>query len=236
MPTSDFDLAALARYLHLPLKQVTRLAERGKLPGRKVAGQWRFSRSEIHHWLEQRIGASDDEELVQLEGALRRAAVPSEYTITIEALLPQEAIAIPLAARTKSSVIRAMIELATQTGWLWDPDEMAQAVRQREQMYPTAMDNGVALHHPRRPLARILDRPFLALGRTQQGIPFGNPRGSLTDLFFLICSVDDSGHLRTLARLGRLLSDSEFVSELRQTQSPAEARSLIVQRERSLTT
>ncbi len=236
MPTSDFDLAALARYLHLPLKQVTRLAERGKLPGRKVAGQWRFSRSEIHHWLEQRIGASDDEELVQLEGALRRAAVPSEYTITIEALLPQEAIAIPLAARTKSSVIRAMIELATQTGWLWDPDEMAQAVRQREQMYPTAMDNGVALLHPRRPLARILDRPFLALGRTQQGIPFGNPRGSLTDLFFLICSVDDSGHLRTLARLGRLLSDSEFVSELRQTQSAAEARSLIVQRERSLTT
>ena len=236
MPTSDFDLAALARYLHLPLKQVTRLAERGKLPGRKVAGQWRFSRSEIHHWLEQRIGASDDEELVQLEGALRRAAVPSEYTISIEALLPQEAIAIPLAARTKSSVIRAMIELATQTGWLWDPDEMAQAVRQREQMYPTAMDNGVALLHPRRPLARILDRPFLALGRTQQGIPFGNPRGSLTDLFFLICSVDDSGHLRTLARLGRLLGDSEFVSELRQTQSAAEARSLIVQRERSLTT
>ncbi len=33
---------------------------------------------------------------------------------------------------------------------------MAEAVRSREQMQPTALENGVALLHPRRPMAKIL--------------------------------------------------------------------------------
>ena len=69
MPDEDFDLTSLADYLHLDLAQVTKLAERGKLPGRRVAGAWRFSQAEIHHWLEDRIGLSDAHELVLVEEA-----------------------------------------------------------------------------------------------------------------------------------------------------------------------
>ena len=76
---------------------------------------------------------------------------------------------------------------------------MADAVRAREQLQSTAMDNGVALLHPRRPLANILAEPVLAVGISPQGIPFGGS-SRLTDVFLLICSCDDRGHLRTLAR------------------------------------
>ncbi len=55
------DLDGLAAFLHLTPAQVGRLADRGKLPGRKVGGQWRFSPAEIHHWMEQRIGLSGEE-------------------------------------------------------------------------------------------------------------------------------------------------------------------------------
>ena len=37
--------------------------------------------------------------------------------------------------------------------------EMAEAVRTREDMLPTAREDGVALLHPRRPLAGILAQP-----------------------------------------------------------------------------
>ena len=47
---------------------VTKLAERGKVPARRVGGDWRFSAAEIHHWLEDRIGASDEDALTQMEG------------------------------------------------------------------------------------------------------------------------------------------------------------------------
>ena len=87
-------------------------------------------------------------------------------------MLPCEAIALPLPARTRNSVIDSMVELAAETGWLWDrgrwPTRSA-----REEMHSTALENGVALLHPRRPMAKILSQPFLALGVTTSGIPFG---------------------------------------------------------------
>ncbi|HEV3341631.1 MAG TPA: PTS sugar transporter subunit IIA [Pirellulales bacterium] len=213
MADDDFDVSSLAAYLHLEAGQVARLVERGKLPGRRVAGGWRFSRPEVHQWLERRIGLSDEQELQRVEGALQAAGSEPHTELSLSALLPPEAIEIPLAARTRNSVIDSMVEVAARTGWLWDPHKMADAVRNREEMHPTALDTGVALLHPRRPLAGILEQAFLTFGRTEAGIPFGSIR--LTDLFFLICSTDDRGHLHTLARLSRLISWPDFVGELR---------------------
>jgi PTS system nitrogen regulatory IIA component len=230
----DFGIETLSAYLHLDPAQVLRLADRGKLPGRKVSGQWRFARAEVHHWLEERIGLSTDEELVQMEGVLRGAKGGEEPQISIVEMLPPEAIAVPLAARTRGSVITSMVDVAARTGWLWDTAKMAEAVRSREDMLPTALDIGVALLHPRRPLASILGQAFVAFGRTEAGIPFGGPRGVLTDLFFLILSVDDRGHLQVLARLSRLLGDPALVDALRAAPDALAAHEAIAQRERRL--
>ncbi len=234
MADDDFDIAGLADYLHVSAAQVAKMVDRGQLPGRRVAGQWRFSPSEVHHWLEARIGALDESELGQLEVALERAAPPAAENVSIAEILPLEAIAIPLAARTRSSVITSMCELAATTGWLWDPEKMAEAVRQREDLYPTALDNGVALLHPRRPMPGILAQPFLALGCTSQGIPFSGNRGLLTDVFFLILSTNDQVHLRVLARLSRMLADNEFLSQLRSVESAAAALDVIRDREQTI--
>jgi PTS system nitrogen regulatory IIA component len=235
MAEDDFNVDSLADYLHLAPSQVMRLVERGNIPARKVAGQWRFSRAEIHHWLEERIGVLSDEELVRVEGALERAAgAAGETAISLAELMPLEAIEIPLAARTRGSVITRLVDVAGRTGWLWDPAKMAEAVRAREDLMPTALEGGVALLHPRRPLASILAQPLVALGRTDSGIPFGGPRGALTDVFFLILSTDDRGHLRTLARLSRLLTIPGFLEELRQVPDAQAARQLVVDRETQL--
>ena len=67
MRREDFDLDSLAAYLHVTPQQVERLASRGKVPGRKVGGQWRFSSPEIHHWMEERMGLLEDDELQRVE-------------------------------------------------------------------------------------------------------------------------------------------------------------------------
>lgn len=235
MPDDDFSIESLAAYLHVAPAQVQRLVERGKLPGRKVGGQWRFSQAEIHHWLEERIGLSTDEELQQMEGVLERAAgAAGEEPVSLAELMPLEAIAIPLEARTRGSVITSLVEVAARTGWLWDPAKMAEAVRAREDLLPTALEGGMALLHPRRPLPAILAQPLVAFGRTASGIPFGGPRGSLTDLFFLILSTDDRGHLRVLARLSRLLADSEFLAALRSAGDARAVRQLFADAESRL--
>lgn len=231
MADDDFDIDRLAVYLHMMPADVLKLAERGKLPGRRVGGAWKFSAAEIHHWMEDRIGLSDDEELSTVEGALDRASGhddPDE--ISLAALLRPESVAVPLLARTRGSVINKMTELAAATHLLWDADAMADAVRAREAMHSTALDNGVALLHPRRPMASILAEAVLALGITSGGIPFSNA-GQMTDVFFLICSTSDHEHLRILARLSRVINDGEFLAELRAASDAKMARDLLVDRE-----
>lgn len=235
MAHEDFEIDSLAKFLHLMPNQVQKMVERGKLPGRKISGQWKFSQAEIHHWLEERIGVSDEEELAEVEDVLdRHGEAEAEASVSVCDLLMPEAIAVPLNARTRGSAISEMVKLASHTGLLWDPAKMEQAVRERESLHPTALDNGVALLHPRRPLSNILGEPLLAIGRTYQGVPFGGARGSLTDIFFLICSVDDRGHLRLLARLSRMLADTTTMDGIRAAEGSDELLAWMRQQEEGL--
>lgn len=44
----------VALYLNVDEKTVYRLAQRGELPGFKVAGTWRFRRADMDTWIDQR--------------------------------------------------------------------------------------------------------------------------------------------------------------------------------------
>jgi PTS system nitrogen regulatory IIA component len=198
------------------------------LPGRRVGGKWRFSRAEIHQWFEKKIGASDEQGLTEVEKVLyRNPGSDAGDEPRISELLMPETTYVPLLARTKSSVIKNVCDLTAQTGRLWDPVKMAEALTSREELHPTALGNGVALLHPRRPLPSIMGDPFLALGITTSGIPFGGPRGCLTDVFFLIGSTSEAVHLRVLARLSRLIQQADWLTELRKTESSTEAWQVI---------
>jgi len=126
-----------------------------------------------------------------------------------------------------------MTELAGATGFLWQPEKMAEAIAAREAMHPTALDIGVALLHPRRPQTSILSDPLLALGITSQGIPFGGASG-LTDMFFLICATNDHEHLRILARLSRMISDADWLANLRSASDATAAHEMIATRDADL--
>jgi len=234
MPPSHYDIPKLAKYLHLSEREVQKLAERGDLPGRKIQGVWVFSPEEIHHWWEQKIGLSDSRELETVEVALAKNAIEEETPVLLANLIPQGGIVIPFMAKTKDSVLRSMSTLAANTGLLWDADKMADALKKREDLHPTALDNGVALLHPRRPIPSILGETFLMLGISPRGIPFGGGHGNLTDIFFLLCSTDDRIHLRTLARLSRLLTLPDFLDELRTKGDADSARAWIEESEEKI--
>ena len=224
----DLDIPQLAEYLHVTPDQIKKMVTRGNLPGRKVKGDWRFNEAEIHHWLEERIGLSDTAELDQVRAVLHRRSDAAPRPLS--ELCTVETIANPMSARTRGSVIRTMATLASSGGMLWDAPAMAEAVAEREKLHPTALDNGVALLHPRRPQTSILADSVLALGICQAGLPFSN-RGQLTDIFFLICSYDDTSHLRILAKLSRLVANEDFLEGLRASESPGDAWAILQEAE-----
>lgn len=225
------DLEQLAVYLHRDLREVTKLASRGHLPGHKVGGQWRFATAEINHWLETTMHSFDDRQLSALERGGMRGGVSEPL---LADLLSEATIAAPLPASTRASVLREMVTLAEQSWQVYNPEAILEAIRQREELASTALMSGVALPHPRRPLPTALGESVMAFGRTSTGIPFGGPGGSLTDCFFLVCCRDDRTHLKVLTRLARILLRPGFVDELRARETPRDIHQLLVDTELEL--
>lgn len=231
MGNDMMSLEQLATYLQRDVREVSKLANRGHLPGHKVGGQWRFARAEINQWIETQIPDYTDQQLTALE---KRGSGGEDGEPLVSTLLSEVSMAVPLAATTRASVLKELVTLAEQTWQVYDPAAILEAIRQREELASTGLAAGVAIPHPRRPLPNALGESVMAYGRTTSGIPFGTPGGTLTDIFFLVCCRDDRTHLQVLARLSRLLLRPGFVEELRAAETAADTWHLLANAEREL--
>ncbi len=231
MGNEVMDLEQLASYLQRNVREVSKMASRGWLPGQKVAGNWRFHRAEINQWIESQMHAYTEQELAAVEAGPGRGADQQPLLAT---LLTEATLAVPLPASTRASVLKELVNLAEQSWQVYDPEAVLTAVREREELASTALEGGIAIPHPRRLPSNTLGEPVVAFGRTASGIPFGAPNRGLTDLFFLVLCADQSLHLRVLARLSRLLLRPGFSDELRAAETPAQAHQVIEAAENDL--
>lgn len=222
----------LARQLGRDRREIEKLVHRGRIPGRKIGGDWQFHPTEITHWLEQEMRDYTDRELAAVEDS--HASAEADADVPVESLLHPETVQVPLEARTKRSVLESLVEVAGRTWQIWEPATVLKAVREREDVLSTAFENGVAIPHPRNPLPDCLGESLIAFGRTFSGIPFGGPRGLMTDLYFLVLCRDSRTHLRVLARLGRLIQMPEFLDALRHADDSGSAYQAICEFDRKM--
>ncbi|MEO1996128.1 MAG: PTS sugar transporter subunit IIA [Planctomycetaceae bacterium] len=221
MSHEGYSIDELARQLGRDRREIDKLVNRGRIPGRKISGEWQFHPMQITHWLEQEMREYTDGELKQIENAQQSQELNQNEPVT--SLLSLETVQVPLAARTKRSVLECLIEVAGRTWQIWEPSLVLGAIREREEMLSTGLEGGLAIPHPRNPLPDAIGQSLIAFGRTLSGIPFGAPRGELSDLFFLVLAQDSRTHLQIQARLARMAHLPEFLERLRQTQTPVEA-------------
>lgn len=221
----------VAKLLGSDVQRVERMAKRGKIPCQKIGGQFRFNRAEITEWLQQTMGAMSHDHLAEVDaGITTQRQTPQDQAI-ITPLLRIEAVSTNLGSRTKNSTLRELVALADKTGLVVDVQTLVEAVIHREELCSTAIERGVAIPHPRRPLPDAIAEPILVVARNGQGIAFGAPDGRMTTLFFLTVSQDDRHHLHSLARLCRMLRDERFVARLEAAEIPGEMIDLLKQRE-----
>ena len=227
MPHEWYSLDELARQLGKDRRALEKLVNRGRLPGHKVSGEWRFNSVEITHWLEEQIRDFSEQELADVETSHQSEEVDTE--VPVSSLLKPETVQVPLDARTKRSVLESLVEVAGRTWQIWEPAQVLSAVQERESVLATGFANGVAIPHPRNPLPDALGESLIAFGRTSSGIAFGAPRRVLSDLFFLVLCRDARTHLQVLARLGRMMQVADFVDHLREAPDGATAYDFILE-------
>lgn len=217
MSHDPMNVTELAAYLKQDARDVDKLASKGVIPGKKIAGQWKFQRYEINLWLQSRLMEHEEDSLIHLES---HAPIECEQGTLVTKFMGESCIANPLPARTKSSTLRELVQLAEQSWQVYNPEAILKAIVQREEIASTALPGGVAIPHPHRPMPGSLGDTVVALGIIPGGIPFGAPDGKLTDIFFLVCPMDDKTHIQLLARITRLILTEGFLDSLRQSPDP----------------
>jgi PTS system nitrogen regulatory IIA component len=223
----------LSRHLGRDSRELERLIQRGRIPAHKRNNQWLFHPAEITEWLEQEMREYNDSQLAAVELSQHSMSGTESRGQLANLLLPEH-VQVPLEARTKRSVLESLVE-AGGRGWrIWEPAIVLKAVIDRESLMSTAFESGVAIPHPRQPLPDSLEESVIAFGRTYSPIPFGAPNNEGTDLFFLVACRDARTHLQILARLGRLIRNTELLDQLRETSDAAASHRLIIEADASI--
>ena len=146
---------------------------------------------------------------------------------TIADLLDERSIDLSLSAGSKDDAIERMIDLIGASGALTDRDLLIKAVRAREEAGTTGLGDGIAIPHGK---CDGVDRPALAFARSDEGVKWGAPDGSLANLVFLIAVPEAAAgdeHLRILASLARSLVKADFRGRLMAASNPQEVHEVL---------
>ena len=104
MSHEPLTLDDLAKQLGRDVREIEKLANRGRLPGRKQGGNWIFHPTEITQWLESEMRAYTERELAHVEEAHRSDV---DEDLLVSRLLHPETVEVPLQARTKRSALES---------------------------------------------------------------------------------------------------------------------------------
>lgn len=146
---------------------------------------------------------------------------------TIADLLDERSIDLSLSSGDKDDAIERMVDLVDASGALLDRDVLIKAVRAREEAGTTGLGDGIAIPHGK---CDGVDRPVLAFARSDEGVRWGAPDGSLASLVFLIAVPEAAAgneHLRILASLARSLVKADFRNQLLAASTPQEVREVL---------
>ncbi|MDY0189625.1 MAG: PTS sugar transporter subunit IIA [Desulfuromonas sp.] len=92
-------------------------------------------------------------------------------------------------------------------------DQVLEVLQERERLGSTGIGEGVAIPHGK---LKDIDQLVLSFGRSKQGVDFDSMDGKPAHLFFLLLAPEDSisVHLKTLARISKLLKDEAVRAQL----------------------
>jgi len=127
-------------------------------------------------------------------------------------LMDKKAIIPELTGKGKKEVLAELCQVvADQEGLETAP--LLEVLLEREKLGSTGIGEGIAIPHGK---TTATDKLLVACGRSLQGVDFDSMDGKPTHIFFLLLAPENTAgaHLKALAKISRLLKDSDFRSKL----------------------
>jgi len=147
--------------------------------------------------------------------------------------LKEDCIITNLKSRDKEGALRELIKLLEKNGYFKNGEKILETVMEREKLGSTGIGQGIAIPHAK---TDQINDIVCALGISQNGVDFDSLDGEPVYIIFLVLAPTKSigQHLKTLAKIARLLKDKVFRNSLRNAKTPAEALKIIKEDEEKL--
>ena len=124
----------VAKYLRVSERTVYDWAQRGDIPSGKIGTVWRFKKTEIEKWVNDRLGAN-------------RLAPPQD-SIQVQSILSRDRILF-LDFPDKRDVLLALAENIATAPQVKNRQELSLEILKREELMSTAIGRGIAIPHTR---------------------------------------------------------------------------------------
>ncbi|MEJ2383872.1 MAG: PTS IIA-like nitrogen regulatory protein PtsN [Xanthomonadales bacterium] len=144
----------------------------------------------------------------------------------ISDLLSPELIRCDVHAGSKKRLLELISEQLATSSDEFSQREIFESLNARERLGSTGLGHGVAIPHGRVKGAQNVTASFFRLAKP---LAFDAVDGQPVDLLFALAVPEDCGedHLKLLAHIAELFSDSDLLQELRSAESPVELLKLL---------
>ena len=190
----------VAKYLRVSERTVYDWAQKGEIPSGKIGTVWRFKKSEIEKWVNDRLSSSS-----------KPSAPPN--LVQVRNILSPDRIVF-LNHSTKQDALVALANTLGTAPQIKNSQELTTEILKREELMSTAIGRGIAIPHVR--LASVTDL-VMAVGISRTDIiDFQAIDDTPVRLLFMIAAAynQHSYYLQTLSFFSSRLKSQELRDEL----------------------
>jgi PTS system nitrogen regulatory IIA component len=204
----------VAEYLRVSERTVYDWANKGRIPCGKLGTSWRFKRSEVERWVNEKLSGNG------------QTATAGPVSVA-DALSPERILLGDF--QSKADVLEALVERLAATEFVQDPEAFRREIMSREELMSTGIGFQVAVPHVRIPSVTGL---VMAVAISSNDLP---DYASLDDApIRIVCMVgarEDQHvqYLQTLQSISRALRDEATRQSLLDTTETRAAFLLLTQ-------
>ncbi|MFC2281314.1 MAG: PTS sugar transporter subunit IIA [Treponema socranskii subsp. buccale] len=214
MEDTILTIEEVANYLRVSDRTVYDWAQRGEIPAGKIGTVWRFKKSEVEKWVNDRLSSSG-------------ARIKDDVVQVKNILAPNRVIFISQTSRHD-----ALVELAntlSSAPQVKRSDELISEILKREELMSTAIGRGIAIPHVR--LSSVTDL-VMAVGVCKTPVTDFQPIDDMpVSLLFMIAAAynQHSYYLQTLSYFSAKLKKKELRDSLLNARTTDEVYKLLIE-------
>lgn len=204
----------VAKYLRVSERTVYDWAQKGEIPSGKIGTVWRFKKSEIEKWVNERLSSNNK-------------MPPSTVSVQIKNILSPDRIVF-LNHSTKHDALLELSQNLSVAPQVKNGQELAKEILKREDLMSTAIGRGIAIPHVR--LSSITDL-VMSVGISKTDIiDFQTIDDVPVRLLFMIAAAynQHAYYLQTLSFFSSKLKSQELRDSLLSVQNATDAYALLI--------